>query len=379
MSKSLASRFDALAVLGRKHRWFVGFVLVPTLLAALYFGLIASDQYASESRFVIKSPSGRTATGLTLASLVQTSGMSSGTEQAHEVLDFLRSRDALAGLEARLKIRERYRQHGADIFSRFPQPWQDDSREDLFSYFLTMTSGRIDKETSVAVLETRAFSPEDARDANAALLDLSEGLVNRLNDRAQTKAIAEAERRVGQAQERVRKARIALSDYRNSQELIDPAKQATGVLEVSNRLVSERAALEAQLRVMRQATPRNPAIPSLAARVEEIAREADAQSGRVVGTRGAIASKLGGYENLALQQEFATQNLAAAEAALASARVDAQKQQFYLERVVEPGLPDEAEYPHRWTNILVVFASALCLYFIGWMLVVGILEHAPED
>jgi len=26
-----------------------------------------------------------------------------------------------------------------------------------------------------------------------------------------------------------------------------------------------------------------------------------------------------------------------------------------------------------------VFGAALCLYFIGWMLMVGILEHAPED
>jgi len=26
-----------------------------------------------------------------------------------------------------------------------------------------------------------------------------------------------------------------------------------------------------------------------------------------------------------------------------------------------------------------VAASAICLYFIGWMLIVGILEHSPDD
>jgi capsular polysaccharide transport system permease protein len=88
---------------------------------------------------------------------------------------------------------------------------------------------------------------------------------------------------------------------------------------------------------------------------------------------------MGGYDNLALEQEFAAQTLTAANAALEQARTDAQRQQFYLERVVEPNAPDLARYPSRLWQILTVAGVALCLYFIGWMLVVGILEHAPED
>ncbi|OYX92442.1 MAG: hypothetical protein B7Y74_12115, partial [Novosphingobium sp. 35-62-5] len=40
----------------KKRRWFLLAVILPTLLATLYFGFIASDVYISESRFVIKSP-----------------------------------------------------------------------------------------------------------------------------------------------------------------------------------------------------------------------------------------------------------------------------------------------------------------------------------
>jgi capsular polysaccharide transport system permease protein len=71
--------------------------------------------------------------------------------------------------------------------------------------------------------------------------------------------------------------------------------------------------------------------------------------------------------------------LTAASASLESARTDAQKQQFYLERVVEPNKPDDSTLPHRLRKILIVFGASLCLYFIGWMLVIGVLEHAPED
>jgi capsule polysaccharide export protein KpsE/RkpR len=72
--------------------------------------------------------------------------------------------------------------------------------------------------------------------------------------------VAEAERRVAQAEARVQKARLALGAYRNHEALIDPARQAQGALEVANRLIAEQAAAQAQLDQIREATPRNPAI-----------------------------------------------------------------------------------------------------------------------
>jgi len=161
--------------------------------------------------------------------------------------------------------------------------------------------------------------------------------------------------------------------------LLDPTKQGTGVLEISNKLISEQAGLQAQLDLMQRVAPRNPAIPTLKNRIAAVGRAVAAQNGRAVGTPTGIASKLGSYENLQVEQEFATQMLTAANASLESARTDAQKQQFYLERVVEPNKPDDSTLPHRLKQILTAFGASLCLYFIGWMLVVGILEHSPDD
>ena len=80
-----------------------------------------------------------------------------------------------------------------------------------------------------------------------------------------------------------------------------------------------------------------------------------------------------------MEQEFAEQALAAANTALEQARVEAKQQQYYLERVVEPNRPDEAILPARMRNILAVLFASLCLYLVGWMLSVGVREHAPED
>jgi capsular polysaccharide transport system permease protein len=237
----------------------------------------------------------------------------------------------------------------------------------------------VDPESGLAVVQVRAFSPDDAYRINSRLLDLSEELVNRLNQRAEGRAIQEAERRVQEAETRVKNARVAISIYRNSQNLIDPAKQATGVLDIANKLVTEQAALQAQLDLMRRVAPRNPAIPSLQNRIIAISREVAAQNGRAVGTPTGIASKLSAYEKLNVEQEFATQMLTAASTSLEQARTEAEKQQFYVERVVEPNKPDLPTLPERLKRVLVLFGTLVCLYFVGWMIIVGIIEHAPED
>lgn len=362
-----------------KRRWFILFVIGPTLLAAVYFGLIASDVYVSESRFVIKSPDQKRSQMSTLANLVQTTGLSGGQEQTNEVLTFVRSRDALKGLEKNPGIRDQFSARDADILSRFPGLMADDSFESLFKYYGDMVDARYDSDAGTAIIKVRAFTPQDAYAINARLLDLSEGLVNRLNGRAQTKGIAEAQKQLELATERARAARIALTQYRNAKALIDPGKQAVGVLEISNTMIAERAALQAQLDQMQRLTPQNPSIPALRDRISAISVQIGSQDSRIVGTSNGIASKMGDYDNLLVEQEFATESMTAANAALVQARAEAQRQQYYLERVVDPNMPDRPLLPQRLLGVLVVAAVALCLYFIAWMFMVGILEHAAED
>ncbi|KPF91678.1 capsule biosynthesis protein [Novosphingobium sp. AAP83] len=362
-----------------KRRWFMLGVVVPTLIAVLYYGFIASDVYISESRFVIKSPDQKRSQTSTLANLIQTTGLSAGQEQTNEVLGFVRSRDALKSLEKDVGIRDQFANSGADFLSRFPGPLSQNTFEDLFRYYGNMVDARLDSDTGLAVIKVKAFSAQDAYAINAKLLNLSEGLVNRLNSRAQNNGIAEAQKQVDLATIKAKETRVALAQYRNAQSLIDPERQAVGVLEISSGLVAQRAALQAQLEQMQRVTPGNPSLPALQNRIASISNQIALQDGRVVGSNSGIASKLGGYENLVVEQEFATQRLNAANTALAQASAEAVRQQFYLERVVDPNVPDMPLLPRRFFNILIVAAVALCLYFIAWMFVVGILEHASDD
>ena len=363
----------------KRWRWFALFVILPFLFATAYYGLIASDIYISESRFIIKSPDRKPASMSSLAGLIETTGLSPGQEQTKEIMDYLRSRDALKDLAKRIDVRAEFMSSSADRLSRFPPLFHRDNFENLYDYYGSMVDVHLDHETGMAVLKVNAFEPSQAQALNENLLQLSEGLVNRLNERANAKTINEAEARVAVAQARVRKARADLGRYRNSSALLDPQQQGMGVLELSNGLIAQVATLRAKLTEIQQAAPNHPSIPALRQRIAALSEQIAAQTGRAVGTSSGIASKMSGYESLAVEQEFATQMLTAANAALEQARAEALKQQYYLERVVQANKPDDALLPARIKKILTVLFVCLCSYLIGWMLVVGILEHAPEN
>lgn len=363
----------------KRNLWFIVGVVLPVLASAIYFFGVASPQYVSESRFVIKSPNQRSAQVTSIANLIQTTGLSGGQEQANQVIDYVRSRSALEFLDKNLSVREHYGAPSVDFLSRFPAPWEVGGFEDLFDYYRGKVTISRDADTGLVVLRTIGFEPEEAAAINEALLSKSEELVNELNENSRTTAIEEATSRVVEAEQRVAAAREAIANYRNRSSVVDPLQEATGVAEIANRLITERAALEAQLSTLRSVTPDHPSIPALREQIASLTREINRQTARVVGGRDTISGKLPSYDALVLEQELASELLVLAQTTLEGARTDALKQQFYLERVVNPNVPDQAEYPKALRLVLTILGFALCLYFIVWMFVVGILEHSPED
>lgn len=376
---STLSKVDTLKATLKRWRSFALFVVVPTLLATIYYGLIAADIYVSESRFVIKAPERSQTSNSALGSLLQTTGFGTGAEQSSEIIGYLRSRDALKELSEKVDVRAAFASSEADFISRYPLLYQSDNFESLYKYYGSMVSTEADGETGLTVLRVKAYTAQEAQILNAGLLGLGENLVNRLNERINAQAITEARARVELAQDRVRDARIQLGAYRDSSQILDPQAQGAGVLEVSNALVAQESALRAQLAEIEQNAPNHPSIPALRDRIRGMAQQVQRQTGRAVGTPNGIAAKIVEYENLLVEKEFAEQALAAASTSLEQARVEAMQQQYYLERVVEPNRPDDAILPNRLRGILAVAFGCLCLYLVGWMLSVGVREHASDD
>ncbi|MBA3669032.1 MAG: hypothetical protein H0W71_03045 [Sphingomonas sp.] len=348
-------------------------VVIPTLLATIYFGFLASDVYVSQSQFVVRSPDKPATTGLGV--LLKSVGFSNAGDEIFATQDYVRSRDALRALNRTGVVERAFTGPEISPFDRFnPLGWNR-SFEDLYKYYQGKVRVEHDATTSITTLSVRAFSGEDALRFNRQLLDQAEALVNRLNTRGRSDLVQYAEREAREAKEASREAAQQLAAYRDRQGVIDPERQAAVQLQMISKIQDELIGARTQLVQLRSLAPENPQIPLLETRIGSLTREIDVQLGRVAGDRGSLSATAAQYQRLQLEREFADRRLTAALTSLQEARNEAQRKQAYVERIVQPNLPDEALEPRRLRGILASLVLGLIAYGVLSMLFAGIREH----
>ncbi len=360
-------------VLAQLNITFALTVLLPTVCAAVYFGLVASDRYISESQFVVRNPQRQIPSGL--GALLQGTVFARSQDDTYSVHGFIRSRDALRELDQKLHVRQAFSRKDIDVFNRFPILDFDDSFEALHRYYQDRVVIEYDSASSISVLRVAAFTAHDARDINDMLLQMGERLVNNLNTRSREDLIHVAEQEVRQAKEQVAGAAAALSAFRNDRHVLDPDKQGVMQLEGVGKLQEELVRAEAQLAQVQRLSPANPQIPSLESRVQILRRSIAGERAKVVGVEGSLSTQMPTYEQLVLQKGFADRQLAAALGSLENARNEAHRKQLYLERLVQPNLPDVAIEPRRIRGVLTVLAFSLVLWGVVSMVLAGVREH----
>ncbi len=355
----------------RVSKLFACLVILPTLLAALYYGLIAADIYTSESRFMIKSPGKPVSSGI--ASLLVGGDLGGGADIG-ALREYATSRDALRTLDANGRVRQIYNSDRADLLSRLDK-FGRGSFESAYEYYLNHISIDNENKSSVTVMRTQAFSPAEAQWINEQLLRQSEDLVNRLNLRSRQDTVRNAEADLLKARERAADAAAALAAYRDRYGIVDPDKQASIVMQMVSKLQDELIATRTLVAQTRRVAPRNPQIEVYQARASEIQKEIDAQSRSLTNGRSSLSGRTAEYTRLALENQFADRLLASAMASLESAKAEARRQQVYIERVAQPDLPDEATRPRRLRNIFAVFVVSLVGYGIVFLLRAALREH----
>ena len=204
---------------------------------------------------------------------------------------------------------------------------------------------------------------------------MAEATVNRLNERGRLDLIQFANAEVDDAKQKATSASIALAAYRNEAGVVDPEKQAAVQMQMISKLQDELIAAKTAQIQLRTYTPRNPQIDVLDTKVRSLQDEIDAQVGKVAGNRKSLAAVTVQYQRLQLENMVAEKQLASALASLEDARNEARRKQAYVERIVQPNLPDAALEPRRIRGIISTLLLGLVAWSIATMLLAGIKEH----
>ncbi len=187
--------------------------------------------------------------------------------------------------------------------------------------------------------------------------------------------MGDARKEVGVAEARVQAVAADIAQFRNREALLDPNKQSIPMLAGINDLQTMLSRTNLQLSQLITSTPRSPLIPDLHRRVDALQSQITDARAKITGTDSSLVPKMTAFDMLELQREFADKQLASATTSLETARIQAERQQLYLETIVQPNVSDYPAYPKRLASIAVVFASLLGLYLMAALLISGAREH----
>jgi capsular polysaccharide transport system permease protein len=354
--------------------WFWAIVGLPTLVAGVYYFAIASDLYLSEAKFIVRSP--KQVQTSSIGALLQTTGLGRAVDDTAVVEDFIMSRDAVRKLEQHNDLRAVLGRAEGDFVTRFPGILRRTDFEALFRRYDLFVSVETDNTSGVTALRVKAYRPEDAQAIARALLSYSEQLVNELNERARNDAMDSSRREVDREEAEISRIQSQLTAYRVQQKMLDPKTASTGVLEVIGQMNAAQATARTQLGELLKNSPNSPQIPLVRTRIASLDQLIAEERAKLSGDTNSVVTTLTEYERLTLDRELAEKALASAFTSLEAARLEAQRQQLYIETIAQPNLADYPLYPKRVLSFAMVLVSCLLAYGIAWLLVISARDHA---
>lgn len=354
-------------------------VLLPILTAGTYLFFIASDQYAAETRFAVKTVSAATSDGGkgdTSPAAVLTSGGSLGGQEADIVANYIQSRAIIDDIARTVDVRAIFHRPEADFWASLPS---DASAEDLTIYWKKMISVYIESTSGIVTVEARAFRREDALLLAKAIVQSSETLVNALSSNVRADAVRHAEDEIRRSEADVRFALADLTVFRNSQGLIDPVKSAEQSGKLLLQLMGDKIQIEGQLFVSQRTTgPNAPGVAATKARLESIDAHIATLQQQLAGdktTKSNMAATISKFEELDLKRQFAERMYGFARDGMDRARLIAERQSVYLAVFVPPSLPQDYAYPLRFSDFALIAMAAMVAWSCGATIWASVLDH----
>lgn len=342
---------------------FVFAVVLPTVIALFYNFVIASDQYVTEFRCAIRNADPIPLEG---PNLLQGFGLTSqASVDSYAVTQFIMSQDMVERLESRIQLKSRFSISDIDWFSRLSA---SKPAEDVLEYWRSHVDATYETSTGTIIVRVRAFSAVDSERIAREILELSEALVNDLSAKARKDGVRFAEEQVSRAENRLRLAQQAVASFRDKEGVIDPRRSVEGAMGLIGRLKEELAQYQTQLRVvLTYMQPEAPSVRALKLRISSTEREIAKLQAEVTETpesRGTevLSRVIGGYENVAIEQQLAERFYGFAMEMLQKAQASAERKTVYLAVFVPPNTPEKALAPRRIRETAVVFAVAFALW-----------------
>jgi capsular polysaccharide transport system permease protein len=361
-----------------KRNSFLVFVLVPSVVAAVYYSLIASGQYVAEMRMIVRT--------IGVSERFDTSekregrsmiGGDSLTQDSYIVANYLKSPEIVKKLDAELGLREFFSRNDRDWLSRLPK---DATFETFFRYWVRQVDTYVDGPSGIIIFTVRAFSPEDSvRIANAGLA-AANGMIDKISEKAKRDLVARVEGDVNASLDSYRVALDDLRDYQNKTGILDPLSSAKMLSEIIGKLTEQKLQLIVSLKSLEAANADNTARGrelrrSIDAIDEQIALRQNSLAGTKTDDNTQLSGSLTEFSRLETRRIVAQAIYEANVRNLDTAKSTALKRTTFMSIFSSANLPEESEYPNRLTSWIIFTIGLLTLWMTATLIWMSIEDH----
>lgn len=349
-------------------------IVLPFLLACIYYLAVATPQYIAEARFAVRTLGGTdVGTGLGGGGLL---GMTPLPQDAYVVTSFIHSPAILDRLSERVDFDALFTGQEIDYWSRLKN---DFSREDLLDYWQEQVGTYLDGPSGIVTLRVRAFSPEDATMLAQAVIDESENLANELSVRARADYVERAEQEVGARHSGYRAVLERLNELRNETTILDPTQRATETGTLLTGLMAQKLDVDARLFVLeQQMASESPSVRQLRGTQAALASQIEALRAQLADD-GTVDENLSlsfrRFAELETERMLASELYAAARRNLSHAQAEAIRKAVYVAVFVPPALAEDSRYPRRIAMPLLILLGFTVAWGIGALIWASVEDH----
>ena len=367
------SRFSVDRIRAAVLTWpFIFYITTVLLLGSIYYAFLAAPLYDSEAIISIRSRDSSASTAGSLLSLV--SGATSGLQETLSLSDALKAQGVANEVDKKTGIRKVYSRPRLD-FINWLWPYAGD--EDYLNFYNRMNKLVVDRDANAITIDAYSFTPQSAAAVAKAVVDYATAFTDRLSEQEISDSLKSSKQQLTDAWADVTKSRTALSNFRNTQGVVDPTATTTAdiarLTTMEGAAATQRANLSSMLTYTRSDSPQ---AQQLRAQIADLDRQVASLQGSVASQQTKTeAYKVTLFEALEAQSEYDEKKLAAALAGYDTAVATAEEHSRFLFQVVRPTAPTKSTAPNRLLGLFVVMASACAVYAFFALIIAAIRDH----
>ncbi|WP_416409244.1 hypothetical protein [Agrobacterium rosae] len=354
------------------------FVIIPGLIAGIYYFVFASGQYISESRMVVRtigvSEQFDTSEKRDGRSII---GGDSLTQDSYIVANYIQSPQIVRLLNERIQLHDMFSRADVDYFSRLPK---DARFEDLHKFWTRQVDTYVDGPSGIIILTIRAFSPGDAVKISKASLQAADEMIDTISEKAKHDLIQRGENDVTLALAEYRKALDHLREYQNKTGILDPLASAKMSNAIIAKLTEQKLTLSVSLNSLVAGGAENTARGrelkrSIQAIEDQIRLRQDSVAGATPSSGVQISSSMAEFSRLETQRVVTQALYESTVRNLDTAKSTALKRTTFISVFSDAHIPEESRYPDRFSQWIILLGGLLTLWMTGTLIWMSIEDH----